>query len=345
MSGWMIVPYKKFHLFAVICGCLLIGLLILRIGPGQLWSQLKLLGWALVPLILIEGVADLFHTQAWRHCLSDAHRALPFSRIFCIRMAGYAINYLTPTAGMGGEVAKGVLLASDSTGSESATGIIIDKLSYALAQLLFVVGGTLVTLPGMRMPRSIWVAMLTATTLLGAGMFIFLAMQRYGKLGAFLRWCVIHRLGGRRMEKLAAPITGVDEKLRVFYQRRRTDLLFSIFWHIAGMACGILQCYYFLLVLTDHASLSLAAGLWFLGTWFSLLSFALPIDLGVMEATRVLAFVIFGLESSLGLTYGVTLRLEQIFWAGVGLLIYAVLAFEMRKKTISNSGQKGYGVT
>ena len=345
MSGWKIVPYKRFHLFALICGCLLITLLIYRIGSGQLWAQLKLLGWALAPLILIEGVADIFHTQAWRHCLSDPHRALPFFRIFCIRMAGCSINYLTPTAGMGGEVAKGVLLASDRTGSESATGIIIDKLSYALAQLLFVVGGTLVTLPGMRMPYGIWVAMLTATTLLGGGMLIFLVMQKYGKLGAFLRWCVIHRLGGRRMEKLATHITGVDDKLRLFYQRRPGDFIFSIVWHIAGMACGIVQCYYFLRVLTDQASLGLAAGLWFLGTWFSLLGFALPIDLGVMEATRVIAFVIFGLESSLGLTYGITLRLEQIFWAGVGLLMYAVLAFEMRKKHISDSGQKGYGMT
>ncbi len=345
MSGWMILLHKKLHLLAIFCGCLLIALLILQIGPGQLWSQLKLLGWALVPLILIEGVADILHTQAWRHCLSDEQRALPFFRILCIRMAGYSISYLTPTAGMGGEVAKGVLLASNSTGSDSATGIIVDNLSYALAQLVFVVGGTLVTLPGARMPRSIWVAMLTATTLLGAGMFIFLAMQRYGKLGAFLRWCVVHRLGGRRMEKLAAHLTGVDEKLRFFYQRRRTDLLLSMFWHIAGMALGILQCYYFLLILAGHASWALASGLWFLGTWFNLLSFALPIDLGIMEATRVLAFLIFGLQSSLGLAYGITLRLEQIFWAGVGLLIYAVLAFEMRKKTISNSGQKGYGVT
>jgi uncharacterized protein (TIRG00374 family) len=341
----MVLLHKKFHLFAIVCGCLLIALLVHRIGPNQLWSQFKLLGWALVPLILIEGVADLFHTQAWRHCLSNADRTLPFFRIFCIRMAGYSINYLTPTAGMGGEVAKGVLLASNSTGSESATGIIIDKLSYALAQLLFVVGGTLVTLPGMRMPRSIWVAMLVGTMLLGAGMLIFLAMQKHGKLGAFLRWFVNHGLGGRRMEKLAAPITQIDEKLRLFYQRRQADLVFSIFWHIAGMACGILQCYYFLLVLTEHASLTMAAGIWFLGTWFSLLSFALPIDLGLMEATRVIAFVIFGMQSSLGLTYGITLRLEQIFWAGVGLLIYAVLAVQMRKKAMSDAGQKRYGVT
>ena len=329
----------------ILCGCLLMALMIYRIGPGQLWSQLTLLGWALVPLILIEGVADLFHTQAWRHCLSDTHRTLPFFRIFCIRMAGYSINYLTPTAGMGGEVTKGVLLGSNHTGSESATGIIIDKLAYALAQLFFVVGGTLVTLPSMRMPRSIWVAMLVGTLLLAFGMFTFLVMQKYGKLGAFLRWLTKHGLGGRRLKKLAASMTEVDQKLELFYKSRPGDLLLSVFWHVAGMACGIVQCYYFLTVLTAQASLTVAAGIWFLGTWFSLLSFALPVDLGVMEATRVISFVVFGLQSSLGLTYGITLRLEQVFWAGIGLLIYAILAVQIRKKAISDPGQKTYGVT
>ena len=64
-----------------------------------------------------------------------------------------------------------------------------------------------------------------------------------------------------------------------------------------------------------------------------------------MEATRVISFVVFGLQSSLGLTYGITLRLEQVFWAGIGLLIYAILAVQIRKKAISDPGQKTYGVT
>ncbi len=341
----MMLFRRKFHVIAILCGCLLIAFLVRRIGVDELWIQLRMLGWALVPLILIEGIADLFHTQAWRHCLSDEQRAIPFMRIFCIRMAGYSINYLTPTAGMGGEVAKGVLLAADGAGLQSATGIIVDKLSYALAQMIFVAGGTLAMLHGMRMSGAVWIAMLTATTLLAAGMLIFLLMQRYGKLGSVLRWLVNHRIGGQRVERAAVHLTEVDEQLRLFYQRRRTDLLLSILWHIAGMALGILQCYYFLMILTADASLGLAAGLWFLGTWFSLLSFALPIDLGVMEGTRVIAFVMFGLDSSLGLAYGVTLRFEQLFWAGVGLLMYAVLVARMRKYGAAGRQSAGGGLS
>jgi hypothetical protein len=37
------------------------------------------------------------------------------------------------------------------------------------------------------------------------------------------------------------------------------------------------------------------------------------------------AFKTLGFSMSLGLTYGVALRLEQIFWAGIGLVFYVVL--------------------
>jgi len=72
----------------------------------------------------------------------------------------------------------------------------------------------------------------------------------------------------------------------------------------------------------------MAAGIWFLGSWLDLLSFPLPYNIGVLEATRVIAFRALGFHSALGLTYGITLRLEQIFWAGIGLLLYTTLLAE-----------------
>jgi hypothetical protein len=90
------------------------------------------------------------------------------------------------------------------------------------------------------------------------------------------------------------------------------------------MACGILKTWYFLFLLRE-GSLFVAAGIWFLGIWFDLLTFAIPLGIGIQEGTRVLAFSALGFGLDLGLTYGIALRLEQTFWAGLGLLFYAGL--------------------
>ncbi len=122
---------------------------------------------------------------------------------------------------------------------------------------------------------------------------------------------------------------GGDE-LRLFYQRQPVELPIAILWHIAGMACGIVQAWYFLSLLTDHASLRLAAGIWFIGGWFDLMTFAVPFGIGIQEGTRVFALKAVGFGPAMILGYVVTLRLEQIIRAGLGLVFYTTL---MTKKS------------
>ena len=179
------------------------------------WRKLAILGWGLLPLTLLEGVTELFHAQGWRHCLSGSHRSLRFFRVFWIRLAGSSINHLTPTAGFGGEVTKGVLLASPRMGAQAAASVIVDKLSMALAQLLFVVGGASVVLWKIALPRGLWVA-LTGTLLLLIGVVGFFVVQKYGKLGALVRWAVAHRIGGAALKNAAHHMTQVDQALRFF---------------------------------------------------------------------------------------------------------------------------------
>ena len=324
---------KKFHAGSILLGTILLIVLVWKIGPENLWRDLSLLGWGLVPFVLIEGVVAVLHTLGWRYCLSSHHRSLPFFRLLGINLAGNSINYFTPTATLGGEVIKGTLLSSYRHGTEAATGVIIGKLSYALAQLLFVVLGSTLILWRLHLPVAGTAAMLAASALLGAGIVGFLIVQKCGKLGGVVRWLVVHKVGGKLLEQAAQQISRVDQALQVFYRERPWDLLLSMLWHAAGMTCSIGKTWYFLLLLTD-GPLFAAAGIWFLGTWFDLLTFSIPLGIGVQEGTRVIAFNALGYSLALGLTFGIALRLEQLFWGGVGLFFYAVLWAAKRERGV-----------
>lgn len=332
----MASPMKVFHSASILVGIALLFLLVWKIGAGELWGEMTRIGWGMVPLILIEGIANVFHTFGWRHCLAGRQRSLAFSRLFRIRLAGFSINYLTPTADLGGEVTKGTLLTSiGSEATAAATGVLIGKLALVLAQLLFVALGSIVTLWEVPLPAGVWPAMLVGNALLAAGVVGFLLVQKYGKLGVLVRWLVAHNLGGQTMRKAAGHITEVDEELRAFYRKRPRDLPLAMLWHTLGYACGILQSWYFLYLLTDDASLRAAAGIWFLGSWFDFLTFAVPLGIGIQEASRIVALKALGFDSVMGLAYGVTLRLEQVFWAGCGLLSYASLLSERSKHELT----------
>lgn len=327
---------KRFHFLTLFIGAALLVGLVWSIGFGALVHELTDLGWGIVLFILFDGIAYIFHTVGWRHCLSGSHRRMSFWRIFNIRMAGSSINYLTPTASLGGEVTKSALLFEHSRGAEAATAVIVDKLSFSLAQVILASTGSIcvVLFLGVHLPTGGWVALLTGSGLLMAGILGFLLVQKYGKLGAVVRWLVDHKVGGKAMAKASDQITQVDNALQQFYREQPWDLPLSILWHSIGLACGIVQTWFFLYLLTGHWHVIVGAGIWFLGTLIDLVAFAIPLDIGLLEATRVVVFSIFGFSSAAGLTFGVALRIDQIFWALAGLGVYFGLVAEGKRRRI-----------
>ena len=316
---------KKLHTLLLVLGAGFLVYLVWRTGIGELGRQVGMLGWGLVPFILCEGVAEFIHVAGWRYCLSGPHRSLSMLQLFQIRLAGYAINYLTPTAAMGGEVTKAALLASKNRGPEAVTGVLIGKVCFAFAHLLFVLIGSAVVLWRIDLPRALWLGMCVCGGLLACGMGAFLLLQKHGKLGAIVRWLVSHKVGGPRMQQAALGISEVDEALKAFYRQRPGALLKAVCWHQLGYSVGILQTWLFFNLLHQDVSWLLAAALWFLGMWFDLLTFAVPQNLGTLEGTRIVALRAIGYSALLGMTYGVALRLAQLFWSVVGLLVHGFL--------------------
>jgi uncharacterized protein (TIRG00374 family) len=317
---------KRLHALLLALGTLFLAWMVFRIGPRELWHQFTLLGWGLVPLILLEGVADLFHALGWRHCLQGSHRSLSLFRIFQIRMAGFALNYLTPTASFGGEVAKAALLASRDRSAEAVSAVLVGKLCFGFAHLLFVVLGAGLILWQIELPFALWEAMLVSSVLLAAGMGTFFWLQQHGKVGGLVRWLVARKLGGKTLQRLAQGISKVDDSLKVFHRERRWDLTRAVGWHLIGYSVGIVQAWVFFRRVAPDASLLTAAGVFLLGMWFDLILFAVPTNVGVLEWSRVLTLRAVGGKAMTGLTYGLAIRLAQLFWAGFGLASYAWLA-------------------
>lgn len=322
---------KKFHCAAIGCGILLLGFLVWETGLDALWREIALLGLGLVPFTLIEGIVFFFHTIGFRYCLSPELRATPFHRLFGIFLSGHAVNYFTPTATIGGEVVKAVLLTNgrsgenSGSGTDAATGVIIGKLAYALTQFGYAFLGSIVILSRINLPSAGFTLMFAGSALVGAGIIAFLLVQKYGKLGSILRWLAARNIGGKTLKKAAGYVSEVDSALSGFYRDRPLDLVLSVFWHAVGMSFSIVKAWYFLYLLSD-GDLALAAGVWFLGTWLDLVTFPIPLEIGVQESIRVIVFTALGFTMAMGLTYGLALRIEQIFWAIVGFAAYGLLA-------------------
>ena len=317
---------KRLNSILLALGLVFLAYLVWKVGPGQLWQQFSALGWGVTLLIIAEGVANLAHTVAWRHCIHDLHRRVSLPRLFRICMAGYSINYLTPTASVGGELTRAALLAETHSGSEAVSSVLLDKLMTAVAHLVLVVLGAVFLFWRVSLPTQLWVAMAATTGLLTTGIVVFLLLQKHGKLGALCRWLVDRKLGGRSVQQAAEQISNVDDALKRFYRDHPRDLVLSVIWHFVGHAVAILHAWLFLWLLARPAPLATVVAAGLLSLWFDLLTFAIPMNLGTLEGSRILVFKALGCEGLLGMAFGVAVRIAQVFWACFGLANYIWLA-------------------
>jgi hypothetical protein len=181
--------------------------------------------------------------------------------------------------------------------------------------MLATIGGGTVLLHAHLAPAAV-APMLFAAGALACGIVFFLRLQRRGKVGAFVR-----RLAGgrRRWQTFAEQAAVMDDTLRTFYRDRKADFIRVMAWHMAGFAMGIAQVAWFLAQVDRHAGLAAIAGIWTLGLWFDLLAFAVPMGLGTLEGSRILAFAAFGFRALDGLAFGIALRIGQTLLAVAGL--------------------------
>jgi hypothetical protein len=320
---------KWFHTILLVLGAALLAGLVIHIGPAKLWSDARSVGWGLVPIAALSGVEHFLHMLAWRRCF---HRQPKPSRwrLLGAPLAGNAISFVTPTATVGGEVARATLMPSDMPRSVAVAALTIDRLTWSLADVVLAITGVTVIL--IRAPiasgsSGVQAGLIAGVAALTAGVLGFLWMQRGGRAVAFFTENrFVKKLGGARLaERMSRGGSAVDQEIALYHSERTSDLWLSVVLHIVAVSMAALQLAVFLVLIGQPISTGDILCVFVVGAAIDVGSFFVPARLGAQEATRMFALSIVGLGPEIGLLFSLVLRVEQILWAGIGLVVYTCM--------------------
>src|SRR5262245_20732429 len=132
---------KRLPFLFLIAGLICLFLLIHTLGLYTLLSNLEQLSWCVLLVIATELIGDVVITYGWRYLFPVREHHVPFSVLYGIRLAGAAVNAVTPTAMVGGEGLKAFFLKKYLPLSDGLASVISAKLSLMLGQALFVLIG------------------------------------------------------------------------------------------------------------------------------------------------------------------------------------------------------------
>jgi uncharacterized protein (TIRG00374 family) len=308
----------------LLAGLLLLGGMVWQVGMTDLLTSFGVVGWWIVPWVLLEIVPVVLHTAGWAACFSKHHQTVSFGRLFIVRLAGSAINQVTPTATIGGEVVKVLLLESTLPRALATATVVIDKASFTLAQICHLALGTLYLTGRLPLPAAVQLGLGFTIGLITLGLVGFVAAQRYGLLSKLLGWLSGFNRGRARLERWRQHLIPLEASMAAYYIAHPWRFGASVGLHFGAFVFSNIQNFLLLRLLLGANAPGLTEAIMVTITVAALdqVFFFVPARLGTFEGVCFTILSTLGVAQVSGLAFGLIARLEGLVWNGFGLLAY-----------------------
>ena len=303
-------------------GIVLFLVLVARLGVGNVFANLQMVGWGILLIIAAEILAFIANTLGWRAAFPRGVQVPSFGQLLLARIAGDGVNYLTPTATMGGEFVRVRMLQGQAPVTSLAASVMVAKLTQTIGLLVFVVGGLLLLVDEVRLPEGAQWGIFASLVLFAVVLAGLLLLQRRGLLvPAFRlaeRWPVL-----RFLAPLRSSVEQIDAEMARVHRESSGRIVFSSTTFAVGFAYGTIETFLILWFFGIPVTLKLALAVEVLGVVLNNLMFFVPLRAGTQEAGKALIFAVLGLSPAQGLAAGVIYRIRELTWAFIGLAILA----------------------
>lgn len=291
-----------------------------RFGWTDVWHYVRLAGWGLVLTVTLEAFARLANTLGWRATIDHCPPDLGFGELFAARIAGEAVDYVTPSAQIGGQFVMAMMVRRRLRMAVGLATVIVASLAEMLGQVSFIAGGIAVVLPfEAEFHHLLWPALggLGLAMALAAGFFYVQLKRPFSHL-----WRAAVRLDLSHInnEEVRAAAADADAQLLEFYAHHRWRMAAACLCYLFAWSLGPIEIYILLVLLHQPASWEIALLVEVLGQLIERATFMIPAKLVSQEGGKALVMAMLGYPADMGFAVGLLRRFKEMVWVMFGLL-------------------------
>jgi uncharacterized membrane protein YbhN (UPF0104 family) len=291
-----------------------------RFGWTDVLHYVRVAGWGLVLTVALEAVARLANTLGWRATVENCPPQLGLGEMFAARIAGEAVDYVTPSAQLGGQFVMAMMVRHKLPMAAGLVSVVVAALAEMLGQVGFITGGMLSVLPfEARFHHLLWPALggLALAIALAAGFFYVQIKRPFSHLWRAAVHLDLSRIANDEMREAA---TEADTLLLDFYAHHRWRLAVSCLCYLVAWSLGPLEIYVLLLLLHEPVTWQIALLVEVFGQLIERATFMIPAKLVSQEGGKALVMAMLGYPADVGFAVGLLRRLKEMVWVFFGLL-------------------------
>lgn len=315
---------KGLRWLGLLVGLLLFALVLRTGNVPEVWKQVSHLRWRFGMVLAFYVVIFGLDTVGWRYALRQPWRGrLRLDQLFRTRLAGEALNYVTPTAWVGGEPVKAYLLSTRHgvPMTDGMASVVVAKTTFTVSMLTFIMTGLAVALLTQPIPPALWRWVILTLTVLVGLIAVLVAVQC---LAPFRRGiaALVRRLPSG-LRPLDATVREWDRAITTFYHQSPRGVLGSFGFHFLGWLAGVGEVFLILRLLQIPVSVVTAWSVEALWLLLKSCAFLIPASLGASEGFLLLVCAGLGINAVSGLALGLIRRARELVWVGLGLVEFS----------------------
>ncbi|MGE0869196.1 MAG: lysylphosphatidylglycerol synthase domain-containing protein [Kofleriaceae bacterium] len=321
-SSHVTTTWRVARVGALGVGLVLMAILLARLGPRQIAQHLREAGAGSVWLLIAYAAGTTISALPW-HIVMPRQARPGVSAAITSRFAAAGANTLLPLFGLGGELVR-LFWLRPGTRAAGLAAVVVDRLLYAIASAVFLLGGVIVATRLIALPHSYTVAAAVCAIVLlviSCGVLWIAARHRMAQRVH----AIVQRL--RRSRTVAGNGFTAKDVDAAFedISGHRARIAGALAVHVVARVVLALEIYAGFAAIDVTVSWDVAVAFAAVPVALGFIGGVVPSQIGIQEGTQALIASALGIPPATAVTVVLLTRMRQLITAGIAWLLIAAV--------------------
>lgn len=336
---------KKYQNGFFIFGLVVLAIMVTQLNFDEVWNGLQRAGYWFFAIIALWLLLYAINTLSWLLIIrqgGEGKQKSPFSFmwLYKVTVSGFALNYATPGGLMGGEPYR-IMELSPKIGTERASSsVILYVMTHIFSHFWFWLLSVGIYLAAYTVTPATGIIMAMIAAFCILGLWFFMKGYKKGLAFRLTRWLShipwIGKWARRLIEEHKAELIKIDGQIAALHHQNPKTLVAAVGLELLCRFLSSFEIMFVLLVLTPDVSFAGCVVMLAFTSLFANLLFFIPLQLGGREGGFVLSTAGLAMTASSGIFVALIVRLRELVWTAVGLLLIKMNTTHNRHQTDSD---------
>ena len=317
---------KRYQNIFFIFGIAVLVVMVTQLDFQQVWQGLRHAGYWFVAVLVLWIFLYIFNTSAWYLIINAGGKSkVNFWWLYKVTISGFALNYATPGGLMGGEPYRIMELAPKIGTERASSSVILYAMTHIFSHFWF--WFISIFLYVATQPMAVFMAsfLLAAAAFCMLGLWFFIIGYRKGLANRVMNLLrhmpLVKKWAQPFVEKHREQLDTIDTQIAALHKQSPKTFVMAVVLEVACRILSALEVYFILLVVNPGISYVQCILIIAFTTLFANMLFFMPLQLVGREGGFLMSATRLGATDSGGILVALIVRLRELVWTGIGLLL------------------------